>query len=200
MRFGLIPDELTSTAAERIVADVEARGTRLSTGFLGVGHLLPVLSAAGRSDLAYRLLLQDEYPSWLFAVRAGATTIWERWDGWTPDRGYGDPVMNSYNHYALGSVGEWLYRTAAGIDYAAPGGRRVKLAPTPGPGLTWARASHLTPYGRVRSGWERLADGSTRVDVEIPVGVTATVVLPDGRRLEHGSGVASMTVGPPSET
>jgi alpha-L-rhamnosidase len=191
LRFGLIPADLVPLAAERLVADVQAHDLHLTTGFLGVGQLLPALTDAGRSDLAYRLLLQDEYPSWLHAVKAGATTIWERWDGWTAEAGYGDPAMNSYNHYALGSVGEWLYRSAAGIGYDAPAGRRLRLAPTPDLSLDWARATHVSPYGPVMSGWSRGADGEIDVEVQVPVGCTATVVLPSSgvaETVEIGSG------------
>lgn len=178
LRFGLLPDRLVESAAGRLVADIEAHNTHLTTGFLGVGQLLPALTEHGHTPLAYRLLLQQECPSWLYAVRAGATTVWERWDGWTEQGGYGDPAMNSYNHYALGSVGEWLYRSVAGIGLSAAGGRRLELAPSPDPSLSWARASHLCPYGTVRSGWARDADGQLRVEVEVPVGATATVRLP----------------------
>ena len=179
LRFGLIPPDLAAGAAARLVADVEARGNHLTTGFLGVGQLLPALTDAGYDDAAYALLLQDDFPSWLYAVRAGATTIWERWDGWTEDGGYGDPAMNSYNHYALGSVGEWLYRTVAGIGYAGPGGRRLVIAPRPHPALRWAQATHRSPYGVIRSRWE-LDGQQLRLHVQIPVGTTAVVTLPTG--------------------
>ena len=178
LRFGLIPADLCDAAAGHLADDVVAHGTHLTTGFLGVGQLLPALSDAGHTSLAHRLLLQDDYPSWLHAVRSGATTIWERWDGWTREHGFGNPVMNSYNHYALGSVGEWLYSGLAGIRYDEPGGRRITLAPLIDDALTWALARHVTPYGVVECGWERGEDGSARVDVEVPVGVEATLRLP----------------------
>jgi alpha-L-rhamnosidase len=185
LRFGLLPAE---RGVQHLVDDVEAHDLHLTTGFLGVGQLLPALSDAGCTDVAYRLLLQPDYPSWLHAVRAGATTIWERWDGWTAEAGYGDPAMNSYNHYALGSVGEWLYRTVAGIELVSPGGRRLRLAPTPTPDLQWASASHLSPYGWVRSGWRWSTGGHVLVEVEVPVGATAEVHLPDGNVEQLGSG------------
>ena len=180
LRFGLVPADLAANAAARLLADVRERGTHLTTGFLGVAELLPALTEAGHHDAAYGLLLQDTFPSWLYAVQAGATTIWERWDGWTEESGYGDPAMNSYNHYALGSVGEWLYWTVAGIGYSAPGGRRLALAPVPHAALDWAGATLESPFGRVRSHWERSADGSLTIDFEVPVGATAAVVLPGG--------------------
>lgn len=195
LRLGLIPGDLMGAAVGRLVDDIESRGTHLTTGFLGVGQLLPALTDGGRTDLAYRLLLQDGYPSWLYAVKVGATTIWERWNGWTEESGYGDPTMNSYNHYALGSVGEWLYRTVAGIDYAEPAGRRLRLAPCPDPSLDWAWASHLSPYGLVRSGWRRRPDGAVQIDVEVPVGATAEVLLPGEDPVERGSGSHTFIVG-----
>ncbi len=194
LRFGLIPGDAARAAVQRLVDDVEAHGTHLTTGFLGVGQLLPALTDGGRTDLAYRLLLQEGYPSWLYAVKFGATTIWERWNGWTEKSGYGDSAMNSYNHYALGSVGEWLYRTVAGIDYAEPGGRRLRLAPAPDSALQWASASHRSAYGVVRAGWRRLPDGTLRVDVEIPVGATAAVHVPGAAPVECGSGAYSFSV------
>jgi len=196
LRFGLIPTDLMIPAAQHLADNIRAHDTHLTTGFLGVGQLLPALTDADHTSLAYRLLLQDSYPSWLYAVKAGATTIWERWDGWTAEAGYGDPAMNSYNHYALGSVGEWLYRTVAGIEYASPGGRRMRLAPTPDPALRWAAASHISPYGLVRSGWEWLPEGGLRLEVEIPVGASAAVHMPGGPIVERGSGVHSFTVMP----
>lgn len=202
LRFGLIPREARDQAASHLTDDVEAHDTHLTTGFLGVGQLLPALSDAGHSARAYRLLLQDGYPSWLHAVRAGATTIWERWDGWTREHGFGNPEMNSYNHYALGSVGEWLYSGIAGIRYDGPGGRRLTLAPLVDESLAWARARHVSPYGVVACGWERIDDGSLRVDVEVPVGAAATLRLPraaaaqgrDGDLLSLGSGRYSFVV------
>jgi alpha-L-rhamnosidase len=197
LRFDLLPASLRAAAAEHLVADVEEHGGHLTTGFLGVGQLLPALVDAGRADVAYRLLLQRDFPSWLHSVRAGATTVWERWDGWTKDRGYGDPAMNSYNHYALGSVGEWLYRSVAGIDLVAPGGRRIRIAPVVTGSLEWAAGSLLTPYGWVRTRWEHQPDGVVVLDVEVPVGITADVRLPDGRCVTAQSGHHRMTAHRP---
>jgi alpha-L-rhamnosidase len=193
LRFDLVSADLVTAAGQRLVDDIEQHGIHLTTGFLGVGQLLPALTDIGRSDLAYRLLLQDDYPSWLYAVRAGATTIWERWDGWTAEAGPGDPAMNSYNHYALGSVGEWLYRTVAGIDYASPGGRALRLAPTPDPMLEWASATHLSPYGPVSSGWRRQSDGTIAIEVQVPVGCTANVVLGAANPVRVDSGRHTFT-------
>jgi alpha-L-rhamnosidase len=136
------------------------------------------LSGAGRTDVAYRLLHQTTCPSWLHPVLHGATTIWERWDGFTDERGFQAPSMNSFNHYALGSVGEWLYRGVAGLDQEPDGvaWRRLRIRPRPG-ALTWARATHESPRGRVEVAWER-ADGALRLDVLVPPGATAAVHVP----------------------
>jgi alpha-L-rhamnosidase len=181
LRFDLLPEPLHPTAARHLEDDVRAKGWHLSTGFVGVSHLLPVLAEAGKSDTAYRLLTQDTFPSWLFSVKHGATTIWERWDGWTPDKGFQNPGMNSFNHYSLGSCGEWLYEGVAGIapDPEAPGYRHVVVRPrvVPDGGLTWAKASYRSLRGTIKSGWS-LKGGLLTLDVTVPPNVTATVYVP----------------------
>ena len=121
LRFDLVPDNLRAAAAQYLVDDIKAKGGHLSTGFLGVSYLLPVLTQSGHTDTACQLLLQDSFPSWLFSVKHGATTIWERWDGWTPEHGFQDPGMNSFNHYSLGSCGEYLFGYLGGIRPSSPG-------------------------------------------------------------------------------
>ena len=121
LHMQLIPEDLRDAAAGHLVDAIEDEGWRLTTGFVGVGYLLPVLSAHGHTDVAYRLLEQDALPSWRYMVEQGATTIWERWDGWTAERGFQSPLMNSFNHYSLGAVGEWLYRFVLGIEPATDG-------------------------------------------------------------------------------
>src|SRR5262249_51369057 len=133
--FDLIPADLRGKVAGVFVKEIEQKNWHLATGFIGTPRLLPALGIAGRDDVAYRLLQQEEYPGWLFQVKLGATTMWERWDGWTPEKGFQDPGMNSFNHYAFGSVGEWLYRSAAGIDTDGPGFRRIIIRPTVGSGM-----------------------------------------------------------------
>ena len=120
-------------AAAHLVEAIARDGWHLSTGFVGVGYLLPVLSANGYSDVAYRLLEQRSFPSWQYTIDRGATTIWERWDGWADENGFQSPLMNSFNHYSLGSVGEWLYRFVLGIELApgAAGFDRLESGPTP---------------------------------------------------------------------
>lgn len=180
LRFGLVPEELRDRTASHLAAAVERLG-HLTVGFLGVEHLLPALTDGGRLDLAYRLALADTMPSWGYAVRHGATTIWERWDGWTEERGLHDPAMNSFNHYAYGSIGTWLYGTVAGI--AVEGAARFRIAPRPGPGLDWARGRYRSLWGEVACGWTRRGDGladSLDVEVTVPANATARLVLPAG--------------------
>ncbi|MFC4006126.1 family 78 glycoside hydrolase catalytic domain [Nonomuraea purpurea] len=179
LTFGLIPTDLVPAAVGHLVADLERRGRRLTTGFAGVGLLGPVLSAHGHADLAYDLLHDDRYPSWGYSIKRGATTIWERWDGWTEESGFGPVAMNSFNHYALGSVGAWLYGGVAGIgqEDGSVGFRRPLVRPLPGGTLTWASAEYDTPLGRLGSRWE--VDGGTlRLSVRIPPGAVATVHIP----------------------
>ena len=199
LHMGLVADELRERVAERLVADIEARDWHLTTGFIGVGLLCPVLTEAGYADVAYRLLLNETFPSWGYSIRHGATTIWERWDGWTEESGFQTPLMNSFNHYSLGSVAQWLYEYVAGIrlDPERPGYEHVLIAPEPG-GLAWARATYHSIRGPISSGW-RQEDGTFQLDIEIPANVTATVVLPGGERHEVGSGRRSFTTARASE-
>jgi alpha-L-rhamnosidase len=167
---------------------------------VGTPYLLSVLTGLGRLDLAYRLLLRREFPSWLYPVVKGdATTIWERWDGWTEERGFFDPEMNSFNHYAYGSVAEWLYATVAGLDLDpdpnSSGWRRARLAPRPPvhpglpeePLLTSAGARLQTVSGRYEVAWVIEAE-RFRFDASVPAGTTARVELPDGSRQDVAAG------------
>jgi len=204
LHMDLLPDQLRATAAGHLVEKIRDRGWRLTTGFVGVGYLLPALTEAGYDDVAYRLLRADTYPSWGYSIRHGATTIWERWDGWTAERGFEDPGMNSFNHYSLGSVGEWLYRYVAGIDVdpERPGYAHIVIHPRPGGGLTHARAAYDSIRGVIASAW-RIADGVFSLQVTIPVNTTATVYLPaveravvteSGMPLSDAPGVTSARV------
>ncbi len=163
--------------AKHFVAEIERFDNHLATGFIGTPRLLPALTKAGRNDVAYQLLMNTTYPSWLFQVTLGATTMWERWDGWTPDKGFQDPGMNSFNHYAFGAVGEWIYRTVGGIQNAAPGFSKIIIAPTPGGGLTWANVAYDSIRGRIASEWK--IDGNTfTLHVAVPPNTTAMVHVP----------------------
>ncbi len=179
LRFDLLPKDQREIAVKYLVEDIKAKDWHLSAGFVGVGYLLPVLTQTGNLDTAYRLLLRDTFPSWLYPVKHGATTIWERWDGWTAEKGFQDPGMNSFNHYSLGSVGEWMYATVAGIDLdpANPGYKHLIIRPRPGEGITSAEASLMSVYSRVATDW-KLVDGKFTLDVTIPANTTATVYIP----------------------
>ena len=179
LRFNLLPDTLRPLAAQRLVADIAAKNNHLSTGFVGVGYLCPVLTETGHNDVAYRLLLNDTFPSWGYSIKQGATTIWERWDGYTKEKGFQDPGMNSFNHYSLGSVGQWLYQDVAGIDTDPnqPGFAHILIRPHPGPGLTQARAIYDSIRGRIACAWHTGGAGLT-LDVTVPANTTATVFVP----------------------
>jgi len=189
LHFDLLEDHEREITGGALARNVEQHG-HLTTGFVGTPYLLHVLTAIGRLDLAYHLLLRREFPSWLFpVVKGGATTIWERWDGWTEEKGFFDPEMNSFNHYAYGAVGEWLYGTVAGLDLdpEVNGWRRARLAPRPplhpglpdSPLLTSARAELETVHGGYAVEW-RIEGGRFRFDARVPAGCSARVELPDG--------------------
>lgn len=181
LHLDLLPAALRATAVDELVADIERRGTHLSTGFVGSPYLNHVLSENGRPDTAYELLNQKSWPSWLYAVTQGATTIWERWDGWTEENGFQTPEMNSFNHYAYGAIGHWLYSTIAGIkvDPARPGYKHVILKPQVGGGLDYARATLATGYGEIVSDWKS-EDGTFTYFIVLPPNTSATVTLPGG--------------------
>jgi alpha-L-rhamnosidase len=176
LRFGLLSWDLDFAAARHLADNVAQHG-HLTTGFVGNGYICPILSWTGRPDLAWELLLTNTWPSWLFSVKNGATTIWERWDGWTPDKGFQDSSMNSFNHYSLGSVGEWLYSGAAGILPDAPGYKNFVLEPQVTTRLKYIRATLDTPYGVIVSGWRNKGD-DVIYDFTIPPNTSATLDLP----------------------
>jgi alpha-L-rhamnosidase len=174
----LVPADKITRAGQHFANTILRRDTHLSTGFLGVDGLLPVLTKIGRSDLAYQLLQNTSYPSWGYEIGKGATTIWERWNSINPDGTFNDVGMNSFNHYAYGAVGEWMYRTLAGVSAAEPGYRKSLIAPTPGNGITSADFSHETPYGKVASKWAKTSDDGLTLTVTVPGNTTATVRIP----------------------
>lgn len=172
--FALAPD--CQAAADQLAQMVQECGTKLQTGFVGTPYLLHALSDYGYATLAYDLLLRRQYPSWLYPVTKGATTIWEHWDGITEDGGFWDPHMNSFNHYAYGAVADWVYCVAAGIQAQEefPGYEKVRIAPVPDPRLDWLEASLKTRHGLIRSRWQK-QDGLWRYEIETPV--EATIVI-----------------------
>ncbi|MES2827957.1 MAG: glycoside hydrolase family 78 protein [Bacteroidota bacterium] len=190
LQFDMLPETLRQQAAERLVANVRDYGNHLTTGFLGTPYLCHVLSRFGFDNVAYDLLMQESYPSWLYPVKMGATTIWERWDGIKPNGSFQTPDMNSFNHYAYGAIGDWMYKNVSGINpvSTAPGYKAILIAPKPGGKLTSASAELDTSYGTVKSAWT-LKDGLFKLDVTVPANTKATVVLPkSGKKEEIGSG------------
>jgi len=181
LQFDLLPEAMRAGAAKRLAAEVRAR-KHLTTGFLGTPYLCHVLSRYGHLDEAYLLLNRDEYPSWLYPVKQGATTIWERWDGQKPDGSFQTTEMNSFNHYAYGAIGDWMYRVMAGIDIdeAAPGYKHILIQSQPGGGFSSVKASHETLYGKVASSWT-LKDGRFELEVQVPPNTRGTVRLPSAR-------------------
>jgi alpha-L-rhamnosidase len=189
LAFDLVDGEQREAAKKHLVEAIEAHDGLLTTGFVGVSLLCPVLSEIGRDDLAYALLETDRYPSWLYSVRQGATTIWERWDGWTEHAGFQSVEMNSFNHYSLGSVGEWLYRYVAGIDQTADSiaYEHLLIAPRVGGSLTSVSAHYESSRGRISSAWTLEGDRFA-LEIEVPPGAVATVVVPGGETVEVTSG------------
>jgi alpha-L-rhamnosidase len=190
LRFDLLPDNLRPKAGQYLADDIASHGNHLTTGFVGVSLLLPALCKENQLTTAYNLFEQDTFPSWLFSVKQGATTIWERWDGWTPNRGFQNPGMNSFNHYSLGSCGEWMFDTVAGIglDAEHPGFSHIIIQPRPGGTLTHAAASYDSIHGKIATDWS-LENGKFSLKVTIPLNATATVVLPGGEPpVQVGSG------------
>ncbi|MGY4384801.1 alpha-L-rhamnosidase [Pedobacter sp. UYP24] len=190
LQFDMLPEPLRQQASDRLVANVRDYGNHLTTGFLGTPYLCHVLSRFGHEDVAYDLLMQESYPSWLYPVKMGATTIWERWDGIKPDGSFQTPDMNSFNHYAYGAIGDWMYKNVAGINpvSAKPGYKEIMIKPIPGGKLTSASGELNTSYGIVKSSWT-LTDGLFKLDVTVPANSKATVVLPKSGKTEQiGSG------------
>ena len=194
--FDLIADEAQrQRSGDRLDELVRARGYRVSTGFLGTPVVADALTRTGHLDSAYRMLLNHDAPSWMATIDLGATTVWERWDSMLPDGTVNPGDMTSFNHYALGSVADWIHRTIGGLAPAAPGYAEIRVAPRPGPGVSSASVSHLTPFGMAAVSW-RVVDGEMTADFTVPVGARAVVDLP-GRelyRVDHGAHTATVTV------
>ncbi|MDO4343777.1 MAG: macro domain-containing protein [Eubacteriales bacterium] len=207
--FGMLTEAERLEMGKRLAALAEKNDYKIETGFLGTPYLLFALSDTGHTDTAYRVLLNEECPGWLYPVKLGATTIWERWDALRPDgtvnlsndyvggkgatsadfdpEDQSAPSMTSFNHYAYGAVGDWLYRRVAGLEAMEPGWKRFRVQPMPGGGLTWAEAYTETPFGQVRARWE-IRDGSFELRVDVPEGAACEAVLPDGTKCEAAAG------------
>ena len=181
LAFDLVPETDRAHAFRLLEKKLEEDNLHLTTGFTGTPELCPVLSQNGNSEYAYRLLFNDDYPSWLYEVGMGATTVWERWNSVLPDGHIGDTGMNSLNHYAYGSIAEWMYRTMCGINPSeeAPGFRRIVLRPVPDARLSFAKAAFHSPMGMIESGWELEDGGKTiRYSFTVPFGAEADLWLP----------------------
>lgn len=195
LNFDMLPDSLRLQAAGRLVKNIQDYNHHLTTGFLGTPYLCHVLTRFGHTDIAYKLLMQETYPSWLYPVKMGATTIWERWDGQKPDSTFQTPNMNSFNHYAYGAIGDYLYRVIAGIDTDSTGAgyKKIVIYPHSGEGLTTASATLQTYFGAVHSSW-KMENNKLVLDIEIPVNTTARVYFPAGSEeiTEGGRPVTSL--------
>lgn len=177
LSFGLIPDMQRDSVAARFASDVRSFG-HITTGFIGASLVNPVLSEFGYDELAYMLLMRKEYPGYLYPITKGATTIWERWDGIKPDGSFQDAGMNSFNHYAYGAIGNWLYTQVAGIqiDPVIPAYKKFIIRPIPGGGLTWVRSEHQSIYGMIISGW-KLENNRMIMNVTVPPNTVAEIYV-----------------------
>ena len=189
--FDLLLPHQRQHAGDLLAQQVAADDFRIGTGFLGTPLVCDALADTGHAATAWKLLLQRECPSWLYAVTMGATTVWERWNSMLPDGSINPGAMTSFNHYAFGAIADYLHRRVAGLAPAAPGYRRLRVAPLPTRELEWARASHHTPYGLAEAGWTRQGDDVT-VTVTVPPGTEAEVHLP--------SAAGPVVVGPGEHT
>ncbi len=167
------------SAARHLVENIHKYGAHLSTGIQTTHRAMLELTRYGYHDLAWQILTNRTFPSWFYMIDNGATTIWERWDGYVKGRGFQDAGMNSFNHWAFGAVGEWMWRHIAGLnpDDAQPGWKHFTIAPMPGSGVTWAKAHYDSIHGGIATEW-RLEAGIFHLDLTIPANTTATVSLP----------------------
>jgi len=179
LEFDLVSEDQKIKAAERLAADIKHRGNHISTGFLGTPHIAQALSNNGQLHVAYDLLLQETYPSWLFPVKMGATTIWERWDGIKSDSTFQDKGMNSFNHYAYGAIGDWMYTNIAGIalDPQSPGYKHFFISPQPDKRILSAKGTLISPYGKIISDW-KIVNGVFIISITIPPNSFADIKLP----------------------
>lgn len=188
LAFDLVDGAAAKAAATHLVADIEARGGLLSTGFIGTKDLMLVLAKIGRNDVAYRLLHTEAFPGWGFSIRHGATSIWERWDGWTPEKGFQTTGMNSFAHYSFGAVYQWMVENIGGIRNATPTYDRILIEPTPGGKLNRAKVGYRSVRGRIATEWRREGAETIRYTITVPANTTAVVALP-------GADAAAVTEG-----
>jgi len=179
LHFDLLPETMRPLAVKYMLEGIDRYKGHMSTGFHSTYRMMLELTASGHNDVAYKLINNHTFPSWGYSIENGATTIWERWDGYVKGRGFQNKGMNSFNHYAIGAVGEWMYRVILGVntDDAHPAYEHFVIRPYPGGGLKWARGSYDSIRGRIESSWS-VAGGKLRIDVRIPANTTATVYVP----------------------
>ncbi len=176
----------SATGRAKYLVETSRRATtHLSTGFIGTGLLMPILAEIGQPDVAYRLLLNDTYPSWGYSIKHGATSIWERWDGWTAEKGFQDPGMNSFAHYSFGAVARWMFQSVAGIDTDGPGYQRLDPPSAARPGLSWVKASYRSLHGPDRHGVEDAAPDGLVLDLTVPANTHGHGLDP-GRKPQPG--------------
>ena len=194
LHFDLVPENLREKVFELLIGCIEEYDYRISTGFITTPMMMKELVRFGRTDIAYRLLESERFPSWLYALNQGATTVWERWDAYVKGRGIHPSDMNSFDHYSIGSVGEWMYRHILGInpDVSRPGYEHFTIQPRPGGSLTWAKGSYHSIRGTIAVDW-KIEGGRFILHVSIPGNTTASIVLPDGSVKQVGSGKHEFT-------
>ncbi len=175
--FNLLSPEMEEQAIPHLLAEIEKADYHLRTGFLGTPLLAPVLEKIGRPDLMFEMLFKETYPSWFYSINQGATTMWERWNSYTHQDGFNKGGMNSFNHYAYGAIGQWMYERIAGIKPLKPGYKEIQIAPLTGGPLTSAEATYNTPYGKVSSAW-KIENGVFELKTTVPPNTTAKIVIP----------------------
>ncbi|MBN2064257.1 MAG: family 78 glycoside hydrolase catalytic domain [Sedimentisphaerales bacterium] len=177
LAYDLLDSTNKTQAANHLIRRIKECNWHLATGFVGTKDLMLALAKIDRNDIAYRLLFNDSFPSWGFSIKHGATTIWERWNGWTPESGFADPGMNSFAHYSFGAVCQWIFENIGGIQAGSPGFKHVILKPQPDDRLTWADTSFRSVRGLIKSKWQ-LNGSDFSYEITIPAGTTATVYVP----------------------
>jgi len=177
LTFNLLSQKNRVLAEQYLVEDIRDKGWLLSTGFIGTKDLMMTLYRIGRLDVAYRLFHNDAFPSWGFSIKHGATSIWERWDGWTPEKGFQTPGMNSFAHYSFGAVNEWMVKTIGGIDFLNPGYKKLWIRPKPGGKITWAKVNYDSIRGRIGSEWT-LRNGVFTLKATVPPNTVGLICVP----------------------
>lgn len=181
LQFNLCEEKDRESLFNDLVENIKECETRLTTGFLGTPYLLHVLSNNGRQDVAYDLLFQTRYPSWLYSVKKGATTFWEHYDGIKEDNTLFEPGMNSYNHYAYGSVFNWMFNNISGIQIVKPGYKEILIKPLPDKRVGYVNCEFESKYGKIKSNWKYIDDNRVEFNVEVPAGIKSTIIFPDGK-------------------